>query len=177
MRIRSATMIAIKTFVKEKNLNQQVIDALTPEEIEIYNNVEKSQWISVPIQASIGSKVATILYPENPNPIFTLHLVIAEKAYTSIYNVLVKYKNIETMLAHGAEIWSCNYEDGHSEVLRLAPNKVAFVVRNFPALPESMKISTGAHIHILIAATGKKDIQVVPELDNPEEWRWIVSWN
>lgn len=176
MRIRSATMIAIKTFVKEKKLEQQVLAVLTPEEQEIYQNIEKLTWLPVTTQASMGPKIASLLFPDDPNPIFTMHLVIAEKAYTSIYNVLVQYRDIEMMLAHGSQIWSSNYEQGQSEVVRVAPNKVVFIVRDFPNLPDSMKISTGAHIHILIAATGKTGISVEPEHDNPNEWKWHVSW-
>ncbi len=176
MRIRTADLVSVRHFVEEQGLEQKVAGVLNPEEWELFNTVQVDDWIPVTLQASIYTKIAQLAYPEDHEPIYKLHLVVAEKCYSSIYKILLKIKKLDDMLDHGPEIWSYHYEQGEPEVKRISPNEVDFLVKNYPALPiESIEV-TRAHIHILIAATGKKEITVKPDTSNPQCWRWQVQW-
>ncbi len=176
MRIRTADLVSVRHFVKERGLEKQVEEALAPEELELFKTVQVDDWIPVTLQASIYTKIAGLAYPGDHESIYKLHLVVAEKSYSSIYKILLKIKRLEDMLDHGPEIWSYHYEQGEPGVKRTSPTAVDFTVKNYPELPpESIEV-TRAHIHILIAATGKKGIIVTPDTSNPQCWRWQVQW-
>lgn len=160
---------------REDNLEARFLKNLPAGIAYLYKNISKHHWIDVDKQALIYREAAKMLFPKQKNAVYKMHLVLAEKSYSILLRIILLLPPTKQIIEAAPKIWRMYYDTGTSSS-QFAKTTVNFIVKHFPELPPEMREATTAHIKILIASTGAKNIRIAFDASNPDKWIWRVKW-
>jgi hypothetical protein len=102
---------------------------------------------------------------------------MAELSYSGIYKIFLRIPTIEFIFKRAARIWKTYFEKGDASIETVSAKCVDLVVANFPELPKPMRELANGHYLVLLQATGAKHIRIEMLDQDPNAWRWRVSWD
>ena len=68
-------------------------------------------------------------------------------------------------------------DTGEASIEHFTGHSGEMVVRGFPELPGGMRKVISGHVARILELTGAKEVQIVLVEDDPDAWRWKISWN
>jgi uncharacterized protein (TIGR02265 family) len=171
-------VVFVRTALREAGAGaeQRVLAELGPDELRAYESATASGWVPIELAARLFELAAPILYPGKVLPLRLLGRDLARHNLGTVYRALLRVLSVEFVLGQAARLWSTYHRHGSSEVIRLGPNEIDFVVRDYPRLPERFRECMCGWISGTLEMVGARQSFVSKTDDDPQAWRWRVRW-
>lgn len=166
----------IKRAGEEKKAS--LIKALTESERSVWEKALSMSWISLDTANSIWIKASKIIFPDDTQDksIYQLGLMQAKENVNTMFKLIFKVINTETIIERAAGMWRNYHQKGDAEIERLSGNAYIFHVKNYSNLPEGIAQSACGYIHGLIELAGKKNITVTRKKTSTG-WDWHIRYS
>jgi len=157
---------------------QALRDQLSPDELELYETSQSMSWLPAEAAASVLEKASQVAFPGDPERLQKLGVAQAHDHLTGIYRLLLRVTTIPFVIGQSAKLWSTYHDTGRARVEREADEKRGtLIVEGYPELPRAISTMSVGYVHGTLELTKVKDISVVPNFSDPNEWRWEVTWS
>lgn len=171
------------SFLREQFKNQdetrekEFLKSLSTEQALMYLSVLPSSWVSMDLAKTIFEKAVPLIYPEHQHPFQRLGYDRAKNNLTGLYKFILKVSTPAFVIGQTAKIWKFYYNTGQAFSKINARRKCAEMhVTGFPELPRMFREFTKGYIVGAVELTGAKNIVLEQDDSNPDDWKWIGSW-
>lgn len=176
---KGTDVVALREIFKAQGtaVENAFLDKLSSRHRDLYHLIVATSWSEVSDQMAIYQAAADTLFPGEANRMVRLGMLLAERSFTGIYKVFLRIPTIEFILGRAARIWNSYYDKGDATVFKVSPKCVELIVQNFPDLPRPMREVANGHYEVLLKMTGARNVRITMNEDDPNVWRWRVSWD
>ena len=158
-------------------VERQFLSKLTPQEVDIYKQTLEFHWIPIEVITRFFELAAPLLYPGDPTGLRRIGREMARDHLQGVYRIVLRVVTIEYIIEKAARLWRTYHQSGTTRMERSGPHLLYFVVLGYPELPSSFRECTCGYIAGVLELAGAKDIRVIRSNENPNEWRWKLSWS
>lgn len=173
---KGTDMVALRKIICEFNQESILFEKLSVELQKTYKAIIATTWTPIDIQMEIYQNAAAVLFPNSQNAMEDLGSALARKTFSGIYKVFLRIPTLEFIMNRVAMVWKSYYTKGEAVIENCQNEQVDFVVRNFAELPLPMCYVASGHCRSIVEMTGRKNVKVVLKKNNPESWRWVITW-
>lgn len=150
---------------------------LTPQETDIYKQTLEFHWIPIEVITRYFELAAPLLYPGDSQGLRRIGREMARDHLQGVYRIVLRVVTVEYIIEKAARLWRTYHQIGTTRMERPGERMLQFVVMGYPDLPAAFRECTCGYIAGVLELAGAKDIHVLKSNDNPEEWRWKLSWS
>jgi hypothetical protein len=164
---------------KDKELEKSFLAKLNLEEKTTYTSALAFDWIPVTILASLWEKASQLLYPNDTKS--SLRKLGAETMrchLKGVYRVAMHITGIPFVIERSASVWETYHDTGTAKCEKRENKKeLAFIVSNYPNLPEALKETVAGSTEAIIEAGGGKSATVIYNKRSDNSHEWVASWS
>lgn len=142
----------------------------------VFRSLLTSTRIPIDQASELYDRAARLLYPESPRPNFELGRRLAQNTYRGVYGFILRIPSIRFVLAQAAQVWRLYYDRGVARIENFTENSADFVVADYPDLPQPIQEGVGGNFACTFELTGLKEVRIVFDAADPENWRWRATW-
>ena len=174
---KGVALESLKKLAKEKpDLEKEFLAKLSPSAKAAYIKAFNVSKIPVEQGAEIKDTFAKLFFGSEPNPLRYLGAVSAQHALQGIYRIFVRISKPSFVLGRVSNIWASYYDKGRCVLGESSSNHAEILLYDFPDIPAQLLEFIAGYILGAIEVSGGKNGQVVKIEDNPEIWKWVISW-
>jgi len=179
-KVKGAVNNDIKELLIEKGITRTgyLEKKLSKEAWEIFILATPVRWISLEIAEEIVEVGAQELYPEDNERLIKLGSSCAQRAMNGIHRMFIRIPSSYFVLKRVAQIWRTYYDQGAAQIVDFNEDKKEFymVVTGIPELPPAMRKFVGGFVVGMMALVGYDKTQIRCLENNPEKWKWHLTW-
>lgn len=162
----------------DPEVEKKILDSLTPEEQKIYENAIPVARYPIGIVASVFSKTAAVIFPNDPDADYKLGVERAKNALSGIYRIFLKITSVPYLISKVPKVWTTYHDQGKMWVEREgAKNQATVLLSEYPELPLVFMPTIAGFMAGGMALAGVKKIKVTFITDDPALWKWHVIWD
>jgi len=151
--------------------------ALSPEDREKFGALLPMAWISPEQGGRIVAAAAQAFFGSAPEPLFEMGRQQAIHDMTGMYRVLLKVASVPMVIRRAAQMFQAYHKQGSATVEHASgTTSGTFIIHDYPGLTSPIRATVGGFIAGLLELTGAKAIQVRAIENDPNAWRWELSW-
>lgn len=176
--VKASDIVIIRDMLKEKG--DEKINALAPvlkpEVFQIFKSTLSVNWVPLEIEAEILQGASKLFFPNEPRPLFKLGYKVAGKQFTGIYKLFLRIPSVSFVIKNVSATWNTMNDKGSVRVDQLTSNGGFFVISDLPELTAVQREYICGVISCILELTGVKKVNVDKVENNPQEWKWKISW-
>lgn len=157
-------------------IERQFLAKLTAQERDTYDQTLEFHWIPIEVITRFFELAALLLYPSNPSGLRLIGREMAKDHLHGVYRIVLRVVTIEYIIEKSARLWRTYHQLGTSKMERVGDHQLHFVVRGYPDLPERFRECTSGYIMGVLELAGAKNVHIAKSTDDPQEWRWKMTW-
>jgi hypothetical protein len=176
--VKATDIIIIREMFKERgdqNMNA-LASILTPETLKTMKSVLAPTWVPIEVEAEILQEASKLLFPNDPRPLFQLGYKVAGKNFTGIYKFFLRIPSVAFIIKNVSSTYNTMLDKGVARVDGLTSNGATFVISSLPELPPVHREYICGMITCILELGGAKNLKVGKVENNPNEWKWLISW-
>ncbi len=127
-------------------------------------------------EAEILQAAAEALYPGDPQGLQKLGEEVAKINFSGIYKPFLMIASPEFIAKRIAGIWKTFYDQGGAHVENFHGKSGTVVATGLPELTSVQRRYICGYMAGVLHLTAVKNIQVVVQEQDPQAWRWLISW-
>jgi hypothetical protein len=156
---------------------QKFLATLTPEEAEVYTKNLPISWIPMSDVITIYTKAVNYIYSDRPFAWVDMGKGMAIFHFNGMYKYLLKIASVSFIMQQSAKIWGLYFNQGKAQAVKPSAEKaIHFMVRDFPELPLCLRKMSVGFIHGILSLTEARNVRIHQEDQNPNEWKWVLTW-
>jgi hypothetical protein len=153
------------------------LESITSEQALMYLSALPLSWVALRTAKIIFEKAAPLLYPEHPQALQCIGYDRAKNNLTGLYKFILKVSTPAFVIGQTAKIWNLYYNMGKaSSLIDVRRNRAEMHVTGFPEWPRTFREITSGYIVGAVELTGAKNIRLERDDSDPEDWKWVGSW-
>ena len=176
--VKATDIVIIREMFKEKGDN--AIDALAsvlkPETFKILKTALSINWVPLEIEAEILQEASKLFFPNDPRPLFKLGYTVAGKQFTGVYKFFLRIPSVGFIIKNISATFKTMNDKGAARVDGLTSHGGTFVISDLPEQTAIQREYICGVISCVLELTGVKNVKVDKEENNPNEWKWKISW-
>lgn len=174
---KGSMIIFIRDELRKKNLEQNYLAMLTPEEKDVYARTMAISWLEVEMIDKLYSKAAQTLYPKltPQQAVEQSHEEMVKNHASGIYRFFIRILNTDSIIKQGTKVWRQYNDTGDASFTKLSPHSAIMKVANYPNMHDSLIHSTVATLKNYCALAGQKNIKIVSKKNN-DGFELQFSW-
>jgi hypothetical protein len=176
--VKATDIVIIREMLKEKGDN--AIDALAsvlkPDTFKTLKTALSINWVPLEIEAEILQEVSRLFFPNDPRPLFKLGYTVAGKQFTGVYKFFLRIPSVGFIIKNISATFKTMNDKGAARVDGLTSNGGTFVISDLPEQTAVQREYICGVISCVLELTGVKNVKVDKEENNPNEWKWKISW-
>ncbi len=175
---KGTDIVALRRYFRElgPESEKRFYQTLSPEVQNLYDTILATSWTEVEKQMAIYQAAADFLFPGDTVPMTSLGKLLAKRSFSGVYRFFLRVPSIQFIFKRAANIWRAYYNTGNAAVKEISPRTIELVVNNFPDMPRPMREMAMGHYRVILETAGAKNIRMDMLDNNPQAWRWRVSW-
>lgn len=181
--------LAIKTIrnlfdAQTNKIEQQFISKLGIEQKKLWEHPPlPTVWASTDLlfhqepSGTILYEAAQVLFPGECNHAMqNLGVASAKENVPVFFQMFIRIPTIHFVFKRVAMFWRANYDTGFAGVDIISKHEFAFVVKNYPQFPSCMRAFIAGYLQGMGELLRINIISVKKIEDDPQAWRWVVTW-
>ncbi|MEW6516423.1 MAG: hypothetical protein AB1439_05915 [candidate division FCPU426 bacterium] len=180
MEMKAAGIVFMRELFKQSAAGQEeeFLSQLNPEETMQYKNCLPVSWMPIYNYVRILKRGAQILFPGDPAPLQRLSAAEAEYDLQGVYRVLLKVISIPALVNQTAKLWDKYYKRGVARTeADYASKRATLFVEKYPELPAESRETVTGYLKGALNLTGVKNVQITPDDADPNQWKWLITWD
>jgi hypothetical protein len=164
--------------LKGPEAEQAIAQKLSAEDYKNYRTAMPINWVSEESATNIYLAAGNILFAGSPNIMMEVGRGMAKDNMTGIYSILLQFTNVPFLMKQASRLWKTYHDTGQASAVTIRGEKeAAFIVAGFPELPKDMRQVLRGYIMGLAELVKARDTKVELDEANPNEWKWVVTWD
>ncbi|MCD4814163.1 hypothetical protein K8S19_10795 [bacterium] len=177
MKIKGSIITGIRELIREKNLEEKVLAVCDSRMEKIYLRTMEVSWVPVQDAGDFFTLCAKVLFPGDALGIRKLGIENGKRHFDGgIYKIIFKVINVEVVIKKSASLWRRFHQKGICEVSCTKDNVGIMCVRDYPELPEAVRMGAGGEALGVAQLTTKRPVTMKEDFCDPDAWKWIFSW-
>ncbi len=176
---KAGSLISMKKMLQagKQEEEKHFLASLTPAENNIYKTALSVSWVSIRAAAQLLEKGAEALFPGDPGGMERIGHAEALDELQGIYKIFLKITTVPYLMNQSAKLWRSYYKKGQARTEGNPEEKAgAFIVEDFPKLPEIMQRLVSGYLAGALELTGARNVQVTLDPSDSQVWRWNIKW-
>lgn len=176
--VKATDIVIIREMFKDrgdKEINA-LAPVLKPETLKILRSALAINWVPIEVEAEILQETSKLFYPNDPRPLFQLGYKVTGKNFTGIYKFFLRIPSIAFIIKNISSTYNTLLDTGVARINDWTSNGATFVISGLPELPVVHREYICGMILGVLELTGIKNIKVEKAHNNPNEWKWKISW-
>jgi hypothetical protein len=176
--VKATDIVIIREMFKEtgdQDMNA-LASVLKPEIFKILKTALSINWVPLEVEAEILRETSRLFFPNDPRPLFKLGYTVAGKQFTGIYKFFLRIPSVGFIIKNATATWNTMNDKGTVRVDELTSNGGLLVLTDLPELTAVQREYICGVLSCIVGLTGVKNVQVVKVENNPNEWKWKISW-
>lgn len=176
--VKATDIVIIREMLKEKgdeDINA-LASALKPETFKILKTTLSVNWVPLEIEAEILQEASKLFFPNDLRPLFKLGHKVAGKQFTGIYKLFLRIPSVGFVIKNASATWNTMNDKGTVRVDGLTSNGGMLVLSDLPELTPVQREYICGVLSCILELTGVKNVKVDKVENNPNEWKWKISW-
>jgi hypothetical protein len=155
------------------------LQSLTPEDRKCFQALLPTDKLPIEQVTRFYEALVPVLFPDKSlaKGLWQLGYQLAQNDMKGIYRALLRIATVEMVIKQAAMIWQTYNEKGQASVQRVNNKKYVFIVENYPEISKNSRIVNDGYITGLCNLTGVKNLNVVRYDDNPNAWKWNITFD
>lgn len=153
-----------------------LFDLLTSEEKQVYLKTMPIHHIPIEQGTAIIVKAASVLYPQDNLAVHKLGFEMADHDLKGIYRFMVKLATVPFIIKQAASLWKVYSVKGRAWAEPRGEKSAVFLLEGYPELPERFREMMSGYIQGTLSFTGVKNIKITRQNDDPNVWKWPITW-
>jgi len=176
--VKASDIVIIRNMLKEKGDDEinALASVLKPEIFKILKTTLSVNWIPIEIEAEILQEASKLFFPNDPRPLFKLGYAVAGKQFTGIYKFFLRIPSVGFIIKNASATWNTMNDKGTVRVDGLTSNGGMLVLSDLPELTAVQREYICGVLSYIVGLTGVKNVKVAKVENNPNEWKWKISW-
>lgn len=176
--IKATDIPSLRAVFKERGttVEDAFLARLSAAQLERYRNLTASAWVPATEFQPLYEAAARALFPGSMDPGYQLGRLMAERSYRGVYRMVLAIPSVSFVIGRAAAVWSAYHSEGEARAEQTGPTTVVLAVTRAPGLPRWYVNVIRGHLAVLAELSGGKGARVSADDDDPQRWRWIVSW-
>ena len=176
--VKATDIVIIREMFKEKGDEDMtaLASVLKPETFKILKTTLSLNWVPIEIEAEILQEASKLFFPNDPRPLFKLGYTVAGKQFTGVYKFFLRIPSVGFIIKNISSTYKTMNDKGAARVDELTSNSGTFVISGLPEQTASQREYICGVISCVLELTGVKNVKVVKVENNPNEWKWKISW-
>jgi len=167
----------LKKLGKEKpELEKKFLAKLSPEAKDIYIKAFNISRIPVKEGTEIKDVFAEVFFKSQASPIRHLGAISAEHALRGVYRVFLRICSPAFVLSRVPNLWAAYYDKGRCLLGESSSHRSEVLLYDFPEIPPRLLEFVAGYILGGVSVAGGKNVEVFKIEDNPQIWKWVVTW-
>ena len=176
--VKATDIVIIRDMLKEKG--DEYINALAsllkPETFKTLKTFLSINWVPIEVEAEILQEASKLFFPNDPRPLFKLGYTVASKQFTGVYKFFLRIPSVGFIIKNISSTYKTMNDKGSARVDGLTSNSGTFVISDLPEQTAVQREYICGVISCVLELTGVKNVKVVKVENNPNEWKWEISW-
>lgn len=164
---------------KGEETEKAFLAQLTPEEQKRYQTMVSISKLPIEEVANFSRIAASLLFPDlnEKEGLRKLGASGVEEDMNAALKVLLRFLNTETVIRQAAKVWSNVHSEGKAYCIKGKHDCTAeFAVEEYPDIPGEILQTITGYIIKLVELTGVRNVKVIPNFFNKDQWVWKISW-
>jgi hypothetical protein len=176
--VKATDIVIIRDMLKDKGDEyiNTLASVLKPETFNILKTALSINWVPYETEAEILQEVSKLFFPNDPRPLFKLGYTVAGKQFTGVYKFFLRIPSVGFIIKNISSTYKTMNDKGSARVDGLTSNSGTFVISDLPEQTAVQREYICGVISCVLELTGAKNIKVVKVENNPNEWKWNISW-
>jgi hypothetical protein len=174
--VKAADVVATRKALVEQKKESLLLPRLSPTARVIFQTVLTTTWIEACWEEEILTQGAAVLYPDDPHPLRRLAHMIATDTLGGIYKLFLRIPSPAFIIHRAPMLWSLMSKKGKISAEMTGPAQGIMTLHRFPDLPDYQLEYIAGWLEQLFELMGFTRVRVAYFADNPDAWRWELSW-
>ena len=149
-----------------------------PEDLKsLYMNASYSTWTPTSRCMKVLDAAAETFFPEDPERYFKNGKTIANRVFSGIHRIFIRVTNVDFIFKRAPNVWRAYHDEGKVTINYITDNKCDFSVGGYPDMSFNMREYVRGYLTAILEVIGEKNVNVELANPNPNEWKWIASWD
>jgi len=169
---------------RSRAIEQQFISRLGIEQKKIWDNPPlPTSWVPTDLlfqqepSGTILYEAAQVLFPENNKQAMRkLGIASAKENVPIFFQMFIRVPTTNFVFKRVAMLWRANYDTGFAGIEPISKHESAFVLKNYPNFSPCMRDFIVGYLQGMADLIRLNIISIKKVEDNPQAWRWVMSW-
>ena len=176
--VKASDIVIIRDILKAKGdeyLNT-MHSSLPPDVLKTFQTALSITWIPLEVEAEIIQAASRLLFPTDPRPIYKLGHTVAGKQFTGIYKFFLRIPSIGFIIRNASATFNTMNDKGTVRIDELTSSSRMFVISDLPELTAVQREYICGVVSCVLELAGAKNIKMAKIENDPNEWKWKISW-
>ena len=156
---------------------QALLARLDDADVQAYHSTLATQWVPIEFITRLFVAAAAALYPGRPDGLREVSRALVHHDLRGILRVVVRLMSVSSVIERSAGLWTAYHAKGTARSEGDPANGLGYyIVDGYPELPERFREGLCGYIYGLMEICGGHDIRVAKLNDDPNSWRWRISY-
>jgi hypothetical protein len=176
--VKATDIVIIREMLKDKGNDyiNALASTLKPETFKILNTTLSINWVPLKIEAEIIQETSKLLFPNDPRPLFRMGHKVAGKQFTGIYKLFLRIPSVSFIIKNISATYKTMNDKGSARIDGLTSNSGTFVISELPEQTAVQREYICGVISCVLELAGAKNIKIAKIENDPNEWKWNISW-
>lgn len=102
--------------------------------------------------------------------------MVAGKQFTGIYKLFLRIPSVSFIVKNVSSTYNTLMDSGKARIDDLTSNGATFAISGLSELTSIQREYISGVITCILELAGAKNLNVVKVENNPQEWKWKISW-
>jgi hypothetical protein len=176
--VKATDIVIIREMFKErgdKDINA-LAAVLKPETLKTLKSVLAIAWVPLEVEAEILQAASKVFFPNDPRPLYQLGYKVSGKNFTGIYKFFLRIPSVSFIIKNITSTYNTLLDKGAARIDGWTSNGCTFVISGLPEFSTAHREYTCGMITCVLELAGCKNVKVEKEHNNPNDWKWMISW-
>ncbi len=181
-RVKGAGILVLRKLIQNRGPEFERIfsENLPPATRKTWENPPLAfSWVPVDFadEGNLLYVAARALFPgEFKQALYELGRVMAGEGLPRYYNIFIRIPTPQFVFKRVAQLWRLFYSTGDARMENVGSDHACFMLCNYPEYPSNMREYLSGYLLGVGEMIGLKDIKVLQVGNNPQAWRWDLTW-
>ncbi len=176
--VKASDALIIKQMLTERgaDLLPACLNRLSLETQKMFLTSVATSWMPVTAEAEILQAAAEVLFPGDTHPLRRLGIEVGKIQFTGVYRVFLAITSVSFIVKRVPLIWRTMYDQGEARVENMTAKSGTFVATGLPEQQPAQREYICGVFAAVMELTGARNIQVLKEENDPQAWKWHLTW-
>jgi hypothetical protein len=177
-RVKGSDLVVLRKLFSERPPEdlQRFLSQLNAQDRDGYENALHITWLPADMLTRIYIAAAPIFFPTSASALRQLGQLLATSSFSTVYKLVLAVPSLHFVVRRASIVWSSYHDLGKATIEDQSEHALSLVVRGTPKLMFEMRELIAGHILALARATNTKNARVEVVSDDPNAWRWRITW-